>query len=103
LLVDLLQLPTDEFPRVAFAGQHLPDLCQAQPESPVCEDPMQPAYVRFGVQAVSRTAPPRRLQQPDRVVVVQRPHAESGGLRELADPPAPAVDVHASTLRPDIA
>jgi hypothetical protein len=74
VLLDKVELGPDQRARVRqLTVQDLPDLGQGQPEPAQCDDPVQPPDVSLVVlPAPGRTAP-TRPQQPDLVVVVQRP------------------------------
>ncbi len=59
-------------------GHDVLDLIQAEPELAVEEDALQPIEIGVRVPAVAGIGPVAGLQQPDVVVVVQRPHGHPG-------------------------
>ncbi len=59
-------------------GHDVPDLVQAEPELAVEEDALQPIQIRVVVPAIAGLGPAAGAQQPDLVVVVQRPHGDPG-------------------------
>jgi len=72
------------------------DLLEREAELAVQQYPMQTFDVGAGVVAVAGTAARARPEQADLVVVVQRPHAHSDQLGDLADRASsfPVVHVH---------
>jgi hypothetical protein len=63
------------------------------------EDPLQPAQVLVPVEAVVGGTALARLEQPDLVVVVQRPHRHADQLGHRTH----RVLVHDATVRPHVA
>jgi hypothetical protein len=59
--------------------QHLGYLTEREAELPQPDDPVQPGNIVGVVQPVPSGQPRRGLQQPDLVVVVQRPDRQPGG------------------------
>jgi monoamine oxidase len=60
---------------------------QREPEAAEGDDPVEPPDVVVVVQAVAGLRAPRRREQADLVVVVERANRQPGGRRDLADAP----------------
>ena len=79
-------LPPEVADRVGVAvGHDVLDLVQAEPELAVEQDPLQPIEIGVGVAAIAGSDRPLALEQPDLVVVVQRPHGHAGQPGHRAD------------------
>jgi hypothetical protein len=89
LRVQPLELCADQRARVAraVAVEQRADLAEREAEAAERDDPVQAPDVLVGVQAIARLAAPRRRQQADLVVVMQRADRQARGRRHLADAP----------------
>jgi hypothetical protein len=73
----------------ADPGQRLADRRQAHAQLAQQQDPLQPQQLPAAVVPPTVVGDPGRRQQPDRVVVPQRPGRHPGHPRHLDDRPAP--------------
>jgi hypothetical protein len=81
-----------------MAGRELPlglrqnfgDLTEREAELAQPDDPIQPGKVVGVIEPVPSCHPGRGPQQPDLVVMVQRPDRQPGGLGQRADLPSPS-------------
>ena len=99
-LVELGELAAHRRGDVAVAVERRRHLRQAQPELAQRHDPVQAAHVVGAVEPVSGIGPLRRDQQPDLVVVVQRPDRQAGPLGQLADAQLVVSVLHDDDRRP---
>src|SRR5262249_35140139 len=67
--------------------EYFGDLAEREAELAQPDDPVQPGNVVSVVEPVPPGHPDRGLQQPDLVVMVQRPDRQPGGLGQRADLP----------------
>jgi len=72
-------LPSEVGGRIGSAiGHDVLDLVQSEPELAVEQDALQPIEIGVRVPAVAGVGPAAGAQQPDLVVMVQRPHGHAG-------------------------
>ncbi len=83
--LDEAQVVEDDGPRIVVGREQLACPVERQPEAAQRDDPVQPRHVLGAVEPMPRLGAADGTEQPDPVVVVQRPHGQPGGPGEVAD------------------
>ena len=85
VLLDPLEVARERGPRVA--PERIRDLAEREAQVAEGADLVEPPNVVLAIEPVARLRALRRPEQPDLVVVMERPHGEPGGRGKLADLP----------------
>jgi hypothetical protein len=88
-VANLLEMESDDGREALAAVECPPDLSEVEAEAPHRGDLVEPLCLLGPVPPMARTRPRGGHEQPDLVVVVQRPHGDAGCVGEFADAPFP--------------